>query len=413
MKLPPLGDRPRFWVTLPTIILFVPRTLLAGAAGHVFCFYRALQRVKMQSGPVPLLTALCIATVALLAPRPSYAWGYEGHEVVASIAQSYLQPSVRAKIETLLAEDQDRLTGRDMVARSTWADAWRGAGHRQTAEWHYADVEIDAPDLAKACFDFPKPAQPVSAGPPKSCVIDRVNAFAAELSDPKTPREEQILALKYLLHFVGDMHQPLHMADNHDRGGNCGRLVIGRSRSSNLHTYWDRTLIEGMGTSSKVIAGALRSRISTSQRSEWERGDPRSWGLETFAVAKAAAYRVRSAQGCAKDAAPVPLPAGYTDAARAAAEIQLERAGVRLALVLNRALALVPVAPATPKTSAPNNQEKFPSVQPPRPSPDAAAGRSPGGRTPGSIECSTRADKLGLHGQKRKDYRTACRKIMG
>ena len=82
------------------------------------------------------------------------------------------------------------------------------------------DTELAQPDLASACFDHPPlPAGvPASQGPPPACVVDKIDQFTAELSNPATGASERLLALKFLLHFVGDLHQPLHAADDHDAG---------------------------------------------------------------------------------------------------------------------------------------------------------------------------------------------------
>jgi S1/P1 Nuclease len=282
------------------------------------------------------LVALLLGALAL--PGPAFAWGAEGHKVVAVIARSYLTPSVRAKVDALLAADMDPLAPHDMLAAASWADAWRN-GHRETAQWHFVDLELAKPDLDTACFGHPPSAQPASAGPAQACIVDRLNAFEAELASPATPQAERIVALKFVLHFVGDLHQPLHASDNQDRGGNCVRLSLGGPRTSNLHSYWDTGLVEAMDPDPVALAANLQAEITPRAKAAWARGDARSWALESFAVATSAAYWPGSPAGCAQDSPPVTLPMGYDAAARRAARLQLEKAGVRLALVLNRVFA--------------------------------------------------------------------------
>lgn len=265
------------------------------------------------------------------------AWGFKGHEVIAAIARAYLTPQARARADALLAADTDALTKPDMLSRATWADVWRNA-HRETSEWHFADVELDRPDLNAACFNSPPAGGPASAGPAEDCVVNKVYEFEAELADPKTPQPERILAFKYLLHFVGDLHQPLHASDNHDKGGNCVRLALGGPRTVNLHSYWDTAVVDALGDDPQQIADSLRATITPAEKASWEQGDAKSWALETFQAARTA-YSLHSPPGCNPNAAPVDLPPGYEKVARDAASIQLERAGVRLALLLNRALA--------------------------------------------------------------------------
>lgn len=284
-----------------------------------------------------LVCALGLA-IAGIPPTAARAWGYEGHKVIATIAGGYLKPSAAAKIDRLLAADTDPLTPHDLASAATWADAWRN-GHRQTSEWHFADIELDHPDLAAACFGDPPASRPASAGPEKACVVDRVNAFAAELADPSTPPAERIMALKFLLHFVGDLHQPLHASDNHDKGGNCVPLALGGSRTVNLHSYWDTGLVEQLDPDPTVLAARLRARITPALKARWERGDPRTWAVESYGVARTATYSLRSAPGCETGRAPIALPPGYDARARDAVGLQLQRAGVRLAWLLNWALA--------------------------------------------------------------------------
>jgi hypothetical protein len=272
-------------------------------------------------------------------PAPALAWGYQGHETIAAIARAYLNDDVRSRVDAILATDPDTLTGPDMIARSTWADAWRSAGHRETAEWHFADIELDHPDLKSACFNFPKEGVPASSGPAEDCVVDKVEAFETELADPATSDAERLLALKYLLHFVGDLHQPLHASDNHDKGGNCVRIALEGTRTVSLHSWWDTVVIQELGSDPQSLADQLRQQISAQDKASWEQGDPRQWAMESFAVAKSVAYTLGSPAGCTSDVAPIPLPAAYDAKAKEAARLQIERAGVRLVLLLNRAFA--------------------------------------------------------------------------
>jgi hypothetical protein len=275
--------------------------------------------------------------IALAGPTSALAWGREGHSVVAQIARGYLTPKAAAAVDALLASDPDALTAPDLGARASWADAWR-KDHRDTTEWHFADVELDHPDLEAACFGFPASATPASAGPAKDCVVGRLDAFEKELADPATDPAERVLAFKFVLHFVGDLHQPLHAADNQDKGGNCVPLALGGPRTVNLHSYWDTVIVEAIEPDPTKLAATLAAQITPAQRKAWEQGDARTWAMESFAVAKASVYTIGSKPGCSNDAVPLALPAGYDDQAKAAVALQLQKAGVRLALELNRAL---------------------------------------------------------------------------
>jgi hypothetical protein len=286
------------------------------------------------------LRASLIALLVAAAPLPAHAWGYQGHRIVAALARSYLTPQVKAKIDALLAEDTDTLVPHDMLSAATWADTWRNT-HRETSEWHFVDLEIDKPDLAAACFGHPPALVPASAGPEKSCLTDRLTAFTAELNDPATPKAERILALKYVLHFMGDIHQPLHAADHEDHGGNCVLLDLGDPMPTTLHSYWDSRVIGKMGEP-WFLTGEVKRSITPTLKAGWQAGDAASWAMESYAIAKSTVYSLPAKAGCDEPGtttptAPITLPAGYEAAARGAITTQLGRAGVRLAYVLNRA----------------------------------------------------------------------------
>jgi hypothetical protein len=281
--------------------------------------------------------ALVAATAALGFPVAALAWGYEGHEVVAAIARGYLTPQVRLKVDQMLAADQDTLTAHDMLNEATWADSYRNS-HKETSSWHFVDIELDHPDLKEACFGFPASGPVASQGPARDCIVDKLAEFSKELGDPATPAAERLMALKFVLHFVGDIHQPLHDSDNHDKGGNCVLLSLGGLRMVNLHSYWDTVAVSGLGDDPQTVATMLAGRITPADKAAWEKGDPQSWAMEGFDIAKTKIYTIGSSPGCAIDPSPRGLTAGYQEMARQVVSTQLEKAGVRLAAVLNRTL---------------------------------------------------------------------------
>jgi hypothetical protein len=284
-------------------------------------------------------SSLCfiLLAIALFAPGVAAAWGDEGHRVVAAIAYDALTPAVRARVDAMLAADADPLTAHGIETEATWADRYRN-DHRETASWHFVDIELDGPSLDIACFGHRAQPPLASQGPASDCVIDKIDAFARELKDPATPAAERLLALKFLLHFVGDLHQPLHAADNHDRGGNCVLVSLGASRTVNLHSYWDTVAVEALGKDPNAVARSLEARITPAQKARWGKGDARSWALEAFGVAQGKVYTLGSRPGC-DTAGPIALSPSYVAGARRVVAEQLSKAGVRLGAVLNRALA--------------------------------------------------------------------------
>jgi len=159
--------------------------------------------------------------------------------------------------------------------------------------------------------------------------------LAAELAEPRTDPEERLVALKFVLHLVGDLHQPLHAADNHDAGGNRKRVVANGFRPSNLHHFWDTEFVERLGTDPREVATTVIATISDPQRQAWSRGTVSDWAMESFGLARKDAYGL------------LPEPSGrgvyvlddrYIDGAVQDVRLQLSRASVRLAVVLNKAI---------------------------------------------------------------------------
>jgi hypothetical protein len=293
----------------------------------------------------PFLLACLLLAVAPTASHPAFAWGDEGHKIIALIAEHYLDPAVGSRVATLLAADTDSLTAHDIASEATWPDKYRDSDrdttkirYQATRLWHFVDIELSQPDLAAACFGHPPlpPGVPASKGPPQACVVDKINQFAAELGDPATGASEHLLALKFLLHFVGDLHQPVHASNDHDAGGNK-KLVTGDGlHPRNLHRYWDVEFVEGMGTDPRQVAATLIERIPEAQRKEWSSGTPSDWAMEAFALARRDAYGLLQRAG---EQGTNALPPAYMEQAEQDVAVQLSRAVIRLASVLNQVLA--------------------------------------------------------------------------
>jgi len=287
-----------------------------------------------------LIPALATAW-SLTQPRAALAWGDEGHEVVALVAQSYLDPDVRKRVNALLAADTDNLTAHDIASAATWPDKLRdantGGSREKTRQWHFVDIEITAPNLDAACFNHPTipTGTPASNGPAADCVVDKIQEFAAELADPATDLEEQVVALKFLLHFVGDVHQPLHSSDDNDAGGNKKRVSAEGFKAGNLHHYWDTEFVDQLGPDAKTIASDLIGHITKDQQTEWQSGTAANWAQEAFKLAQSDAYGQLSepnSRGSFR------LTDDYVTMATNDAALQLSRAGLRLAMILNQAL---------------------------------------------------------------------------
>ena len=148
--------------------------------------------------------------VTFFLPSAAFAWGAEGHRIVALIAASELTPQAKAQVESLLGGD----AASSMAELSTWADEIKFRRH-ETGPWHYVDIEIDSQgyNAARDC-------------PTGDCVVAQIERDEHIVGDRSLAMPVRAEALKFLIHFVGDLHQPLHCADNHDRGGNEVKVKI-------------------------------------------------------------------------------------------------------------------------------------------------------------------------------------------
>jgi hypothetical protein len=288
------------------------------------------------------MKAVLAAFLLLLsAAQPALAWGDEGHEIVGLIAAHYLDPAVKRQVNAILKADPDTLTAHTIDAAATWADKYRESNaeaRQRTRLWHFVDIELSAPDLGHACFDRPAlPAgTPATQGEAKDCVVDKIEQFSAELANPATDAAERTQALKFLLHLVGDLHQPLHAADDHDRGGNDKRVRSDLAPAGTLHHYWDTEFVEALGTNPHRVASNLIHRISGHDLQDWRRGNPADWALDSFQIAKTDIYGKLPAPD---EKGSYHLPPEYVTMAEQDAAAQLSKAGVRLAYLLNQALA--------------------------------------------------------------------------
>jgi S1/P1 Nuclease len=241
----------------------------------------------------------------------------------------------------MLAADPDGLTAHTIAAETTWADKFRDSDrnttkvhYNQTHNWHFIDIELIAAHADAACFGHPvlPPGTAASVGPANDCVVDKIEHFTAELAAPGTSPEERLVALKFLLHFVGDLHQPLHASDDHEAGGNQKNVTAVGFAAGNLHHYWDTTFVQNLGAEPFSVADKLRAKITKAQLKQWSKGKPADWALESFQTAKEHAYGklpAPNAHGTYE------LNASYVANATETVDTQLSKAGIRLARILN------------------------------------------------------------------------------
>jgi hypothetical protein len=305
------------------------------------------------------LALVCLMLLLALTTRSAAAWSAEGDMIVALVADRLLQahdPAVRKRVAAILATDKDNdLTRTDFASEATWAGVLLDKsveGRAATAQWHYLRLDPARPDFVKACQGHPDlPAMtPAAHGPPKACIIDKINQFARDLSDPGTSAEERLRALQFLLALTADLHQPLDTIDRGDDAGNCIAILLSGARAPvRLATYWNDTLVaEAEGRDPVAAADRIVSGLIPGEVAQWSDGTLETWARESYDLANTVAYnfpadasagkRVAAGGGseeAACAAAPVHrVDADYRERALAAVRTQLAKAGVRLAFLL-------------------------------------------------------------------------------
>lgn len=264
--------------------------------------------------------------------------------MVALIAEHYLEPAVRKKVDAMLSADPDNLTKHDIASEAVWADTHRDLDRKKTQasfavteSWHSTPMALNKPDLDAACGGHPALPKdlPASQGP-AACSYDKILQFTAELESKTLPETEKLLALKYLLNLVADLHEPLYVSDDHNEGGEAVRVVGGGADPSTLRHYWDADFLDFLGDDPKAIADDLADGIRQSKTFEkMSGGAPKDWMTEAFGVAKDSAYGKLPSK---KPDGSYELPPDYVTASIEAVRLQLARAGVRLAAILNHSL---------------------------------------------------------------------------
>jgi nuclease S1 len=271
-------------------------------------------RVRLLSGST--LVGMAITLGLAMTPATAEAWGARGHRVAARVAETRLTPDARAGVRALLNE------GDTLADIADWADREGHGVVPASAPWHYVNVPITADRYdPRFCSD-------------RGCVVSRIKHYRSILADRGAARRERQLALLFLVHLVEDVHQPLHVGDNHDRGGNQTQVQF-LGRGTNLHRLWDTDIINAIKGNDRDWVERLNALITPKNVEEWSRGDVEEWATESLQAARRAYYYPEGARQ--------PLASGsrvgedYETFARPIIERRLAQAGVRLANELNAA----------------------------------------------------------------------------
>jgi len=268
----------------------------------------------------------------LAAPLHARAWGAEGHRIVASLAHERLTPKARRAVDGLIAQSAAQGTPscpvHDFEDASTWPDCVRSVPRfHYLAVMHYEDVPLCGPAVKSVYC------------PGGRCITDETRRAIAVLKDTRQPPAQRLQALEEVTHFIGDMHQPLHAADNNDRGGNEVRVEV-NGHATNLHHVWDdEVLVAAIGPSETSAESALGPLIRA-HAAAWSKGDLDRWLMEAHRLAASYVYpKLAMPPTCGQPAPAQTISQAYLDGAAPIVRAQLAKAAVRLTVVLNDALA--------------------------------------------------------------------------
>lgn len=252
---------------------------------------------------------LPLAALLAASSSPVLAWGQTGHRVTGTIAERNLSGIARARIHAILGDET-------LAEASTWPDEMRSAPTafwQETANpWHYVTVP-GGKSYAEA------------GAPPEGDALTALDRFATVLRDPASSREDKQLALRFIVHIIGDVHQPLHAGNGTDRGGNDVTVMFG-GRETTLHSVWDSGIIDRQNLSYSEYADRLMVRMGPEQVVAWWDADPATWIAESTKLRDGLYPKEET------------LPRGYALQHLPTIDRRLQQAGVRMGAYINRIL---------------------------------------------------------------------------
>jgi hypothetical protein len=259
---------------------------------------------------------ITLSALIIFQAAPSvWAWGPLGHRVIARLAERKLNPKAKAAVAGLLEEAET------MADAANWPDEHLKDLPKSSA-WHYVDVPLDELRYdAKYSGDVPE----------KGCVVAKIKEFQKTLGDPSKSIDERRLALRFLIHLIGDLHMPLHVGDNKDKGGNKTQVRF-FDEGTNMHRLWDSGMILRAGDSEDFWLADVAELDSPDKRKEANRGTVEDWATESLLLASAA-YRVPETGQRLKPGQK--LGDAYLSTHLPVVKKRLYEAAIRLARVLN------------------------------------------------------------------------------
>lgn len=275
---------------------------------------------------------LVLAVLGCALSAPAFAWGSLGHRTVGAIAMANVRPQTRAAVLALLRHQRELDTPRCRMGTiedaATWPDCVKGEKWRfaYQSSWHYHDQPVCGTfDLKANCRDG-------------NCATAQIERNAKLLANRRLAPVLRLEALSLLVHFVGDVHQPLHIGENEDQGGNAVKARYGIAPGRNLHSIWDGVLAERAITAARP---SLVRRYSPAERQRLATGTTEDWARESYEISRDTLYPLAFGGKLPCDAKEPQAILWSNEAIEASIPIideRIERAGLRLAAMLDKAL---------------------------------------------------------------------------
>jgi hypothetical protein len=278
--------------------------------------------------------AVLVAVTAASSLPSLHAWGGQGHRLIGLVAARHLTPVAKQNVAWLL-------DGQTLASVSSWADEQR-TDHQQTGYWHYLNIPPNASgyDRDRDCPRQPEVAAGSRGDRWRDCAVDRILYMEQRAADRALDRADRATALKYLVHFIGDLHQPFH-ALGVGRGGNdvhvrvfgaanCGNDPA-KPSPCNLHSVWDSRLIARRALDDLAYVAVLEKSIAERKWAAQPPGTPAEWAEQSWALGKKALVAPDS-----------DIDDAYYRAHLPAIDERLALGAVRLAAVLNRIFVAAP-----------------------------------------------------------------------
>jgi phage tail protein X len=281
-----------------------------------------------------MIRRLILLLLIALAPSPALAWWEYGHQTVATIAYLNVNPRTRAEIDRLLRQarllDTPTCPARTIEQAAVWPDCIKTLGDRfsYASTWHYQNVDICRPfDPTPACRDG-------------NCVSAQIERNLRLLANRSLPVRERLFALAFVVHLMGDLHQPLHTGDRGDLGGNRVYAAYGAIARTNLHSIWDGYLADRGISQPPAGPRGILAEVGAADRAAMRQGNVADWARESWQVAHDYAYATAYPNPCGPPPQARPaITEAITERLIPVVRRQIARGGLRLARLLDEAFA--------------------------------------------------------------------------